>query len=148
MSVAAAVKVISIILNCSCCRSIFYEKRAKLYWPGGPIQNGPSAGVSFRRGEVIPGSGHFSTSRTNFTWFKLSSRCSKAFLDMANSICTRCWLRLSHSRTQLLPLGLQGQVSQQWQWQWQWRPRRGMASMSPESQQKVISSLETVGRIS
>ena len=147
MSVVAAVKVISIILNCSCCRSNFYETR-QMYWPGGPIQKRPILAPVFPSAVVrsILGSRHFSTSRTNFTWFNLRSRCSRAVLDMATSMCTRCWLRLSHSRTQLLPLGLQGQASQQWQWQW--RSRRGMASMSPESQHKVISSLETVERIS
>ena len=59
---------------------------------------------------------------------------------MATSLCTRCWLRLSHSRTRSIPLSLQGQASQQWQW----RSRRGMVSMSSESQHKVVSSLEVI----
>ena len=116
-------KVISIILDCSCCLRNSSEAHPER---------------SCRR-QVCPSSGAFgfryvsALMSDQYHSLRIVLLRAQYQLNMTASLCTRCWLRSSYTRSRLLPVGLKCPASQQWQW----RSRRGMASMSPESQHKV-----------
>ena len=93
---------------------------------------------TYDRRQVLPSSGAFGFRyisafkvRTNVIQIVLLR--AQYQLSMTASLCTRCWLRSSNTPSRLLSVGLKCHASRQWQW----RSKRGMASMSPESQHKV-----------
>ena len=66
--------------------------------------------------------------------YALQHQHCTSMLNKSMSVCTRCWSRTLHAVARRPP-SLHSQGSQQRQW----LSRRGMASMSPEGQHKVLS---------